>query len=59
MSIYLFNKKDNPHYFCQICGSAPLEDGTDVLSQFGVNVRCVKGVDLSVLKYRDADGLSK
>jgi hypothetical protein len=58
MTKYLFGKKTNPHYFCPICGSGVLEDGTDIVSQFGVNVRCVDGVDLDKLTYRDADGAS-
>jgi len=56
MTKYLFYKKENPHYFCPTCGSGILEDGTDICNQFGVNVRCVEGIDLDKLTYRDEDG---
>jgi hypothetical protein len=55
---YFFGEKINPHYFCPVCGSGVLEAGTDDLKLFGVNIRCVEGIDLATLTYRDRDGAS-
>lgn len=52
-------KTENPHYFCPVCGSGPLENGTERSGQWGVNVRCVEGIDLSKLDYFDDDGLNE
>jgi hypothetical protein len=60
MTKYLFGQKENPHYFCPVCGSGTFEDGTpSPYNQWGVNIRCVpEGIDWSKLNYRDADGAS-
>jgi hypothetical protein len=59
MTVYYFHTKTNPHYFCPVCGSGLLEDGTERSKRFGVNVRCVEGVDLDKLTYKDEDGLNE
>ena len=43
-----------PHYFCPVCGSAPLEDAI-YLKNWGVNIRCVEGADLGKVTYKDAN----
>lgn len=60
MTQYWFGGKTNPHYFCPVCGSGPLEDGeASRHNQFGVNIRCVtEGIDWSKLTYLDLDGAS-
>ena len=58
---YTFNKHHIQHHFCPDCGIAPFSEG--VFARTGkptaaVNVRCLDGVDLSVLKIRQVNGAS-
>jgi hypothetical protein len=59
LSTYLFGKKHIRHHFCSVCGCAPmgsaLHNGVEMAS---INVRCLEGVDLSVLKIKQVDGRS-
>lgn len=58
MSVYQFGPRIIKHYFCPICGSNILEkwpaDG-----EYGLNLRCVEGVELAALKIHEYDGRSK
>jgi hypothetical protein len=61
MSTYLFNKKVIQHKFCPVCGVQPLafakdKNGADTAA---INVRTLKGLDLTALKRTAFDGASR
>jgi len=57
---YLFNRKMNAHFFCPECGSGVLalagKDAGPWSGKYGVNLRCVEGLDYEKLVYKDMDG---
>ena len=57
---YQFNKKVIHHLFCSRCGIASFGRGIgpDGKEMYGINVRCLDGVDLSTLSIIDFDGKS-
>jgi hypothetical protein len=58
---YQFNKKVIHHVFCPTCGVESFANGTrpgDGAKMVAVNVRCLDGVDLDVLKPKRFDGRS-
>jgi hypothetical protein len=60
LATYTFNKHVISHHFCPKCGCAPLGFGKDRsgAATAAVNVRCLEGVDLSLLKRVPIDGRS-
>jgi hypothetical protein len=58
MTEYFFAKKEIGHYFCPVCGSGVVEKRVNGV-KYGVNLRCVKGVDLRSLAYREYDGVKR
>jgi len=61
MSTYKFNKHVIDHHFCPECGCAPLAFGTGPsnAAMAAVNVRCLEGVDLAMVKRVRVDGRSR
>lgn len=60
LATYTFNRHVIKHHFCANCGCAPfgfgaMPDGTETAA---VNVRCIEGLDLGVLKREAVDGRS-
>lgn len=60
MKYYSFNKHKIRHYFCPHCGCAPFGMGADDKGNemVAINVRCLEGVDIDVLKVKHFDGRS-
>lgn len=60
MTYYTFNKHRIKHYFCPICGCAPFGIGADGKGNemAAINVRCLEGVDIALLKVKMFDGRS-
>lgn len=60
LSTYTFNKHVIKHRFCSKCGCAPFGLGTlrSGKEAAAINVRCLEGVDLSLLKRVPVDGRS-
>jgi hypothetical protein len=58
---YLFNTHKIHHQFCQACGTEPFAYGTapDGKKMVALNVRCLDGVDIAVLKTTPFDGRSR
>lgn len=58
MSTYTFNKHVIHDWFCPTCGIHPFGEGTAPSGQemAAINVRCLEGVDLAVLKVRNFNG---
>jgi hypothetical protein len=58
LGTYTFNKHVIKHHFCPGCGCAPfgLGTGPSGAPMAAVNVRCLEGVELSVLKRVPFDG---
>ncbi|KAF8252933.1 glutathione-dependent formaldehyde-activating protein [Wilcoxina mikolae CBS 423.85] len=55
LTTYVFNKKVLEWKFCKLCGSTIFAIGKEH-PQWGVNVRCVEGVDLDKLEMTPYDG---
>lgn len=61
LSTYTFNKHHIRHHFCAVCGIAPYGEAAHPKTgaqMAAVNVRCLPGVDLAVLKVTPFDGAS-
>lgn len=60
LATYTFNKHVIQHHFCATCGCAPFGFGKDRSgnAMAAVNVRCLEGVDLALLKRVAVDGRS-
>lgn len=60
MATYTFNKHVIKHHFCPTCGCAPLGFGADRAGAetAAINVRCLQGVEPSMLKIVPVDGRS-
>jgi hypothetical protein len=58
LSTYTFNTGKLEHHFCSTCGIAPFSEGKDPMGNptAAVNVRCLDGVDLGLLKITPFDG---
>jgi hypothetical protein len=58
---YTFNSHRLQHHFCTACGIAPYSEGqnADGAAMASINVRCLDGVDLAVLKVITYDGASR
>ena len=59
-STYTFNKHAIKHRFCPVCGMHPYGEGTDPKGNAiaAVNIRCIEGIDLSVIPVQNYDGRS-
>lgn len=60
VSSYTFNKHVIQHQFCPVCGVPTFCRGTDPQGNaiFGINVRCLDGVDPHALQVKAVDGRS-
>lgn len=58
LAVYTFNKHVIQHHFCSHCGCAPFGFGTAPGGRetVAVNIRCLEGIDLAVLKRIPYDG---
>lgn len=57
LTSYSYGKKSYGHKFCPVCG-APVVGQRLSDGEFGVNLRCVEGVDLTTLNPIKLDGAS-
>ena len=57
-STYTFNKHVIKHRFCPDCGMHPYGEGTDPKGNAiaAVNLRCLEGIDLSVIPVHEFNG---
>jgi hypothetical protein len=54
---YLMSRKAVAHYFCPVCGSGVACKGVTYMpGMWGVNLRCVEGIDWDKLVYQELDG---
>lgn len=56
LSEYKFNTETATHYFCSTCGIYPFHRKRVTPDFFGVNVRCLTGVDLTGIPVRETFG---
>lgn len=56
MSVYTFNKHIARHYFCPRCGVHPFHRPRSYPELWGVNARCLQGVDIKALAPRQVFG---
>jgi len=56
LTLYQWNTKVARHYFCSICGIYPFHRKRSMPDYYGVNVRCLEGLDTSALPILAAEG---
>jgi hypothetical protein len=58
---YQFNRKVIHHYYCPACGVGSFSEGQseDGSKGYGINVRCLDGVDVAALKLTPYDGKNR
>jgi hypothetical protein len=56
LSVYVWGTGRARHYFCPICGVAPLRNPRNDPSKISVNARCLEGVDPAALNKVAFDG---
>lgn len=56
LSVYTFNKHIAKHYFCPRCGVHPFHRPRSYPEQWGVNARCLRGVEVGRLRPRQVFG---
>jgi hypothetical protein len=52
---YQFNKKNIRHLFCKICGVESFAEGV-TFPKVAINIRCIEGIDLSMLTISHFNG---
>lgn len=53
---YQWNTNIARHYFCSVCGIYPFHRKRSMPDHYGVNVRCLEGLDIAVIPVRAAEG---
>jgi len=56
LSEYQFHTMTATHYFCNTCGIYPFHRKRVTPDHFGVNVSCLRDVDLTEIKIRETNG---
>lgn len=56
LTLYQWNTKIARHYFCSVCGIYPFHRKRSMPDHYGVNVRCLDGLDTSTIPVRAAEG---
>jgi hypothetical protein len=47
LSVYQWNTKIAKHYFCRVCGIYTHHQRRSVPTEYGYNLACIEGIDLS------------
>ena len=56
LSLYQFHTRTAKHYFCPTCGIYTFHRPRTAPEMWGINVRCLEGVDLSNIKITQVHG---
>ena len=56
LSVYQWHTRTAKDYFCASCGVLPFRRPRTAPHLWGINVRCLDGVDLSAIPVRDVQG---
>lgn len=56
LSLYTFNTNIAKHYFCPVCGIHPFHRPRSCPELWGVNIRCLDGVNIAEVKPRPVCG---
>jgi len=56
LTLYQWNTKIARHYFCSVCGIYPFHRKRSMPDHYGINVRCLDGLDTSTIPVRAAEG---
>lgn len=56
LTLYQWNTKIARHYFCSVCGIYPFHRKRSMPDHYGVNVRCLEGLDVTAIPVRAAEG---
>ena len=56
LTLYQWNMKIAKHYFCNICGTYVFHNKRAAPDHFGVNTKCLQGVDVSDIPIRATEG---
>jgi len=60
LSLYQWNTKIAKHYFCSICGIYTHHQRRSVPTEYGYNLACIDGIDLSAISaIGSSDGASQ
>lgn len=49
LSLYQWNTKIAKHYFCSICGIYTHHQRRSVPTEYGFNIACIEGIDISAI----------
>lgn len=56
LATYQFGTRTARNHFCRVCGIAPFRRARSDPDKVDVNVRCLEGVDIASLGFREFDG---
>ncbi len=56
LTLYQWNTNIARHYFCSVCGIYPFHRKRSMPDHYGVNVRCLAGLDVTAIPVRAAEG---
>ena len=56
LTLYQFNTMTAKHYSCRCCGIHPFSRPRLDPTRWAVNVRCIDGIDISLLELKHFDG---
>lgn len=56
LTLYQWNMKIAKHYFCSVCGTYVFHNKRAAPDHFGVNTKCLQGVDISAIPIRATEG---
>jgi hypothetical protein len=57
LTLYQWNTRTARHYFCSVCGIYVFHRKRSQPDHYGINARCLEGLDLAALPVRATEGI--